>query len=182
MNKVAIPESFFVEELGRYVFNHRLYSPETMRWDTKDPIGFPDGINNSLYVSGDPISKLDPLGTSESYSMDMSQQVSGGGSAVQVRYTYHYGKSRKPEYATGSANIPSSTNSAGWSSPAALVDCYEPFPSPYPNSNQLLYWKDTPATNNQGQTLHTLEGTAFARYNGIGYDSRQGFDTPPFEK
>ena len=38
----------FVKELGSYVFKHRLYSPETLRWNTKDPLGYPDGINNSL--------------------------------------------------------------------------------------------------------------------------------------
>jgi RHS repeat-associated protein len=52
----------YVHELGRFVFNHRLYSPEISRWTVSDPAGFPDGINNNLYANGDPVVKIDPDG------------------------------------------------------------------------------------------------------------------------
>ena len=53
----------FVKELGNYVFNHRLYSPETSRWTVKDPLGFPDGTNNYTYVKNNPENSVDPMGT-----------------------------------------------------------------------------------------------------------------------
>ena len=52
----------FVRELECFVFNHRLYSPETNRWTVPDPSGFPDGSNNLQYVEGNPISNIDPSG------------------------------------------------------------------------------------------------------------------------
>lgn len=52
----------FVKELGGYSFLHRVFAPELSRWTTCDPIGFPDGTNNSLYVKGDPFGHVDPLG------------------------------------------------------------------------------------------------------------------------
>ena len=52
----------FVEELGCYAFNFRLYSPAECRWTSHDPSGFPDGINSRLYANGSPLDKLDPLG------------------------------------------------------------------------------------------------------------------------
>jgi len=41
----------YSKELGAYVFNHRNYDPQTSRWTTPDPSGFPDGANNRLYVN-----------------------------------------------------------------------------------------------------------------------------------
>ena len=38
------------KELGTYVFNCRDYDPETARWTTQDPSGFPDGANNQIYA------------------------------------------------------------------------------------------------------------------------------------
>lgn len=71
----------FVEELGFYVFHHRNYSPEVNRWSTADPSGFPDGMNNSLYVSGDPLSNVDPMGLARKGPLnnDYTTNVSVGG-------------------------------------------------------------------------------------------------------
>jgi RHS repeat-associated protein len=52
----------FIKELNGYVFQNRIYSPETGRWFEADPSGFPDGSNNLCYVQGDPVNKVDPLG------------------------------------------------------------------------------------------------------------------------
>ena len=60
----------FVKELGNYVFQNRLYSPETNRWNAADPSGYPDGCNNYKYVDGDPISRIDPLGLIWSVVLD----------------------------------------------------------------------------------------------------------------
>lgn len=52
----------FVKELESYVFLHRNYSPETLRWTSKDPLGFPDGANSYAFVNGDPLTNLDVYG------------------------------------------------------------------------------------------------------------------------
>lgn len=43
----------------------RDYDPGTGRYLTPDPLGFPDGPDAYLYVGGDPINKVDPLGLYE---------------------------------------------------------------------------------------------------------------------
>ncbi|MDD5350146.1 MAG: hypothetical protein PHQ12_08040 [Chthoniobacteraceae bacterium] len=64
----AQPASFFYtgkpydKDLGAYTFNFRNYDPELKRWTTVDPSGFPDGANNRLYVSNNPISIYDDFG------------------------------------------------------------------------------------------------------------------------
>jgi len=40
----------YIKELGAYAFNCRNYDPETARWTTPDPSGFPDGANNRIYA------------------------------------------------------------------------------------------------------------------------------------
>ena len=54
----------FVKELDSFTFHHRLYSPASNRWDVADPSGFPDGENSYMYVRGNPLSSIDPLGLS----------------------------------------------------------------------------------------------------------------------
>jgi RHS repeat-associated protein len=52
----------FIEELRGYIFKYRLYSTESARWTSSDPLGFPDGSNVYLYASN-PTDTIDPLGT-----------------------------------------------------------------------------------------------------------------------
>lgn len=40
----------------------RDYNPHTGRYLTPDPLGFPDGPDAYLYVGGDPVNRVDPLG------------------------------------------------------------------------------------------------------------------------
>ena len=47
-------------DLGAYVFPFRNYRPEEGRWMSADPSGFPDGVNNSIYIHS--FITLDPLG------------------------------------------------------------------------------------------------------------------------
>jgi RHS repeat-associated protein len=46
----------------------RDYNPANGRYLTPDPLGFPDGPDAYLYVGGDPLNKIDPLGL---YQIDM---------------------------------------------------------------------------------------------------------------
>lgn len=43
----------------------RDYDPGTGRYLTPDPLGFPDGPDATLYVGGDPVNRVDPLGLYE---------------------------------------------------------------------------------------------------------------------
>jgi uncharacterized protein RhaS with RHS repeats len=40
----------------------RYYNPQTGRYISRDPAGFPNGLNNYLYVNDNPINRIDPLG------------------------------------------------------------------------------------------------------------------------
>ena len=51
-----------VGELG-YAFLFRNYRPEQGKWQTADPLGYPDGWNNFAYVNNWVIFSVDPLGT-----------------------------------------------------------------------------------------------------------------------
>jgi RHS repeat-associated protein len=53
----------YLAESGSYAFKYREYNPETTRWTTVDPSGFPDGANNRLYAAS-PTSEFDPTGFS----------------------------------------------------------------------------------------------------------------------
>ena len=48
-------------DLKAYVFLFRIYDPSIARWRSSDPSGYPDGINQHLYVFN-PISQIDIYG------------------------------------------------------------------------------------------------------------------------
>lgn len=48
--------------LGLILATQRWYSPQLMRWMTRDPIEYEGGENLYGYVSGDPVSYVDPDG------------------------------------------------------------------------------------------------------------------------
>ena len=52
------------KDLGAYTFNFRNYDPAMSRWTAADPSGFPDGVNNTIYVLNCPVSFFDDLGLS----------------------------------------------------------------------------------------------------------------------
>jgi len=51
-------------DTGLVRFGERDYDSSVGRWTTKDPVGFPAGVNLYAYVAGDPINAVDPLGLS----------------------------------------------------------------------------------------------------------------------
>jgi RHS repeat-associated protein len=67
----------YVKELGA-VFLFRNYRPELGKWQTSDPLGYPDGWNNFAYVNNWVISCIDRLGT-DIYHVNASGAVSGVG-------------------------------------------------------------------------------------------------------
>jgi RHS repeat-associated protein len=68
----------YLASSGGYAFKYRSYNPELARWTSEDPSGFPDGANNSLYVSNLALSALDPNGLAIIY--DTAKTTGGGGS------------------------------------------------------------------------------------------------------
>ena len=51
-----------LSELGLYHYHARVYDPVTGRFLQTDPTGYDDGPNMYIYVGGDPINMVDPLG------------------------------------------------------------------------------------------------------------------------
>ena len=58
-----------VEGLG-YNFLFRNYRPEIGKWQTSDPLGYPDGWNNLAYCNNMSSQAMDPMGLSEYDSYD----------------------------------------------------------------------------------------------------------------
>ncbi|HOI95809.1 MAG TPA: RHS repeat-associated core domain-containing protein, partial [Syntrophobacter fumaroxidans] len=52
-------------ETGLHYNRHRYYDPKTGRYLTPDPIGLAGGINPYVYVGGDPVNRMDPLGLTD---------------------------------------------------------------------------------------------------------------------
>ena len=63
-----------VGELG-YAFLFRNYRPEQGKWQTADPLGYPDGWNNLAYVNNGVTKNIDWLGGETNYVIDESSIV-----------------------------------------------------------------------------------------------------------
>ncbi len=49
-------------EAGLWLGRNRMYSPEAGRWLQRDPAGYVDGLSMYLFVRGNPLSCIDPMG------------------------------------------------------------------------------------------------------------------------
>ncbi len=49
-------------EAGLWLGRNRMYSPEAGRWLQRDPAGYVDGLSMYLFVRGNPLSYIDPMG------------------------------------------------------------------------------------------------------------------------
>jgi RHS repeat-associated protein len=55
---------------GLYFYRARYYDAQLKRFVSQDPIGLSGGINTYSYVSGNPVSKIDPLRLLENFTFD----------------------------------------------------------------------------------------------------------------
>jgi RHS repeat-associated protein len=68
----------YVADAGGYIYKYRTYNPEMSRWTSADPSGFPDGVNNDLYVTN-PTSQFDAEGLSPDPSTIISDPRDSSG-------------------------------------------------------------------------------------------------------
>ncbi|MCX6865235.1 MAG: hypothetical protein NTV46_03265, partial [Verrucomicrobia bacterium] len=85
----------FVKELASFVFPYRLYSSNSNSWTTLDPAGYPDGINNYVFVGSNPVCNYDVLGLEWSPFVDKfaapQPPPNVEDSYAQPSYNGHYG-------------------------------------------------------------------------------------------
>ena len=53
---------YFDSETGLYYYGYRFYSPELMRWITRDPIEEEGGVNMYSFCGNFPLGEIDPIG------------------------------------------------------------------------------------------------------------------------
>ena len=171
----AQPSSFFYTgkpydaDLGAYTFNYRNYDPQTTRWTTTDPSGFPDGANNFIYVNNRICDAVDPEGLRTElwtyYQTSKWLNVSGGftlagatiGAGVGGLITLFSG-------GTGVVLIPSATTLLGGIVGALAPGDYQATPwvitqpcppEPSAGSGEIFVSKTTPSYSTPTQTTLT---------------------------
>jgi len=77
VNNFRFPGQYYDAETGLHYNLHRYYDPKTGRYLTPDPIGLAGGINPYVYVGGDPVNLIDPLGLDGAYPDAWSVGASG---------------------------------------------------------------------------------------------------------
>jgi RHS repeat-associated protein len=85
---LRLPGQWQDQATGLYYNYQRDYNPDTGRYLTPDPLGFPDGADPYAYVNNDPLNKLDPLGLYQSdihYYMTFFLAVAAGVPAEDAR-------------------------------------------------------------------------------------------------
>lgn len=136
-----------IGELG-YAFLFRNYRADQGKWQTSDPLGYPDGWNNLAYVNNKVMSAIDNFGMNIVHLVDPNGAVFGAGHSAwmvgndQDGYTtYDY----RPE---GSASSSGSSSTGG--SPASQT-----FSTFEDALNYLNSGRDAGHKYTEGQTLST---------------------------
>ena len=120
-------DSFFtgkphVGEMG-YVFLFRAYRADQGKWQTSDPLGYPDGWNNLAYVNNNVLSSIDFLGCAE-YSANavtiwqklcqtQSSNLSSSSALNAVRNGYYKALTSRNPFANASSLFDAANAQAG---------------------------------------------------------------------
>ncbi len=83
---LRFPGQVFDAESGFHYNQARDYSPKDGRYLTSDPIGLAGGVNTYSYVSGNPVSKIDPTGLLERCTTGLD--ILGGGGFGPLEHTF----------------------------------------------------------------------------------------------
>jgi RHS repeat-associated protein len=130
----AKPASYFYtgkpydKDLGAYVFSARNYNPETNRWASADPSGFPDGANNHIYTSA-PTWKFDPTGFLETEIVTTSPVLTWatdwgtqGGKSATLSFQITFDQNTQPTGSTVTATgAPTASMTSGFISLSSTV-------------------------------------------------------------
>lgn len=177
----------FVEELGNYIFHYRLYSAETSRWNTTDPLGFPDGRNNYAYVGGDPLCHVDPLATySQLAYVNVDSSVSNEANTtapstpgVQISCNILFGHTSspadEPKCEVDTVKIVAalySGNTTSWTLPAASVEEKGAIEDVAGSNGTQAYWNNVKI---KGTATYTIGTTTQ-------YSDFKDWKTNPWEK
>ena len=138
-------DSFFtgkplIGELG-YAFLFRNYRADQGKWQTSDPLGYPDGWNNFAYVNNDVLMNIDWLGASI-YELLDREGAGGNGHSLPIATKrnedgtwsatgYNYGG-----YSSGSGTATDVKSFSGSSERDAInkaIDYYDPSGNKYDN-------------------------------------------------
>jgi len=93
----------------------RYYDPEIGRYISRDPIGYPDGLNNWLYVNNNPICRIDPQGLgwfSDAWDYAVESASAAAGAVVGAAKTVVVGTAQVAYNAAGSIAYSVSGNEA----------------------------------------------------------------------
>ncbi len=82
----SFPGQYYDGESNRHYNYFRDYDPSIGRYIESDPVGLAGGINTYLYVHGDPVNWIDPLGLAQKCTRAMGGFKAGSWNHTQIFY------------------------------------------------------------------------------------------------